>query len=131
MIAVDTNIVVRFAVNDDAAQGAIATTLFENHTVSISRTVALESEWVLRSRYRKGRAQIAEYFNSLLAMRNVRVEAESAFRKAVAWYAGGDDFADALHLANAGAVPFYTLDAEFCRKAIAAGAAPAVVNPAK
>ncbi len=64
MIVVDTNIVVRFALNDDPGQAAIAKALFENHTVSIGRTVALETEWVLRSRYRKGRKQIAEYFPS-------------------------------------------------------------------
>ena len=104
MIVVDTNIVVRFALNDDPDQAAIARTLFETHTISISRTVALETEWVLRSRYDKGRKQIPEYFNKLLAMKNVRIEAESAFRNAVAWYAVGDDFADALHLANAGGV---------------------------
>ena len=131
MIVVDTNIVVRFAVNDDAKQAAIARALFENQSVVISRTVALETEWVLRSRYGKGRKQIAEYFNKLLAMKGVRIEAESAFRSAVEWYAAGDDFSDALHLANAGAVPFYTFDSEFCKNAIARGEAPAVVNPAK
>ena len=131
MIAVDTNVVVRFAVNDDAGQAAIAKGLFENHTVSISTTVALETEWVLRSRYGKGRKQIAGYFSMLLAMKSVRIEAETAFLKAVAWYAAGDDFADALHLANAGATPFYTFDVEFCKNAIAAGKAPAVANPAK
>jgi len=41
---VDTNIVVRFALNDDPDQAAIAKALFENHTVSIGRTVALETE---------------------------------------------------------------------------------------
>ena len=131
MIVVDTNIVVRFAVNDDPGQAAIARTLFENHTVSITRTVALETEWVLRSRYGKGRKQIAGYFNKLLALKSVRIEAESAFRNAVAWYATGDDFADALHLANAGVTPFYTFDAEFCKHAIGRGNAPPVVNPAK
>lgn len=131
MIAVDTNIIVRFAVNDDAGQAAIARGLFENHTVSISTNVALETEWVLRSRYGKGRKQIAGYFNMLLAMKSVRMEAESAIKKAVAWYAAGDDFADALHLASAGTTPFYTFDGEFCKNAIAAGNAPAVVNPAK
>jgi predicted nucleic-acid-binding protein len=131
LIVVDTNIVVRFAVNDDADQAVMAKGLFENHTVSISRTVALETEWVLRSRYGKGRKQIAGYFDMLLAMKSVRMESESAFRKAVAWYAAGDDFADALHLANAGAAPFYTFDGEFCKNAIAGGKAPAVVNPAK
>jgi len=39
-------------------------------------------------------------------MKSVRIEAEGALRSAVAWYAAGDDFADALHLANAGIVPF-------------------------
>ncbi|MBI2291126.1 MAG: type II toxin-antitoxin system VapC family toxin, partial [Betaproteobacteria bacterium] len=92
MIVVDTNVVVRFAVNDDPGQAAIARTLFEKHTVSITRTVALETEWVLRSRYGKGRKQIADYFNKLLALKSVRIEAESAFRSAVAWYAAGDDF---------------------------------------
>ena len=64
-------------------------------------------------------------------MKSVRIEAEGAFRSAVVWYAAGDDFADALHLANAGTVPFYTFDAEFCKNSIGGGNAPAVVNPAK
>ena len=56
---------------------------------------------------------------------------QRANRSAVAWYAVGDDFADALHLANAGVVPFYTFDTEFCKYAIGRGNAPPVVNPVK
>jgi len=60
----------------------------------------------LPQRAQANRRVLPEYFNKLLAMKSVRIEAEGALRSAVAWYAAGDDFADALHLANAGIVPF-------------------------
>jgi hypothetical protein len=34
---------------------------------------------------------------------------------ALCWYRLGADFADALHLANAEGLPFYTFDGRFCK----------------
>jgi len=38
----------------------------------------------------------------------------------------GADFADALHLAHTKALPFYTFDERFCKKAIKESIAPAI-----
>ena len=52
MIAVDTNVVVRLLIADDARQAAQASALFRNEEIWLCKTVILESVWVLRSLYR-------------------------------------------------------------------------------
>ncbi|MGZ8220162.1 MAG: PIN domain-containing protein, partial [Methylobacter sp.] len=50
MIAVDTNILVRYAVNDELVQSQQAKALLKNtDAIFISKTTLLEFEWVLRS----------------------------------------------------------------------------------
>lgn len=51
MIAFDTSLLVRIAVGDDPEQKAAALALAEQHRFLIPKTVVLETEWVLRSRY--------------------------------------------------------------------------------
>jgi predicted nucleic-acid-binding protein len=51
MLAIDTNVVVRYLVDDDHAQYVRAEQLVENTPVFVSNTVLLECEWVLRSGY--------------------------------------------------------------------------------
>ena len=53
MIAFDTNLLVRALVADHAEQVAIVRQLIARDIVFISRTVLLETEWVLRSIYKK------------------------------------------------------------------------------
>ena len=48
MRAVDTNILARYYLRDDAAQGRIATDLLSAGDVFVPKTVILELEWVLR-----------------------------------------------------------------------------------
>lgn len=50
MIAFDTNLLVRILVMDHPEQVAIARRLMARETIFVSRTVLLETEWVLRSR---------------------------------------------------------------------------------
>ena len=52
MIAFDTNLLVRAVVADEPAQVAIVRDLVMQDTVFISRTVLLETEWVLRAVYK-------------------------------------------------------------------------------
>ncbi|MBI3706689.1 MAG: type II toxin-antitoxin system VapC family toxin, partial [Proteobacteria bacterium] len=49
MIALDTDVVVRFLVDDDHAQGRRARDLIARGGVVVGPTVLLEAEWVLRS----------------------------------------------------------------------------------
>ena len=60
MVAVDTNVLVRLLTGDEPAQTARARAIFERETVLLAKTVILESEWVLRRRYRFGSARIAD-----------------------------------------------------------------------
>ena len=51
IVAVDTNILVRFLVADEPEQARRARELFSLNTILIPTTVLLETEWVLRSAY--------------------------------------------------------------------------------
>ena len=51
MIAVDTNMLVRVVTNDDRAQARRALRRMQSDRVWISRTVLLETAWVLRHAY--------------------------------------------------------------------------------
>jgi predicted nucleic-acid-binding protein len=126
MIAFDTNLLVRALVVDNAEQVAVARQLMAEHTVFLSRTVLLETEWVLRSYYNKSRSDLLAFFRALLETENTVVETADAVGQAVDWYAQGADFADALHLAACGATVMHTFDLGFCKAAREAGIAPAV-----
>jgi predicted nucleic-acid-binding protein len=115
MFVVDTNILVRFAVNDDAAQVAQARRAIGSQVIWVSVTVLLELEWVLRSRYGYTRAQIHGFLAALLATTGVTIEDEAHIATAIGWYGEGADFADALHLARSRAHGMLlTFDAAFC-----------------
>ena len=118
MIAVDTNVVVRFLVRDDAKQAARAAELIRSNEIWISKTVLLETEWVLRSLYRFSPESLAEALRALAGLERVFLEDETAVAKALEWFREGLDFADALHLASAGnASQFATFDRKLARQA--------------
>ena len=124
MIAFDTNLLVRVLVADNPAQLAVARRLMAEETVFISRTVLLETEWVLRARYKKSRTELHAFFCALLEVDDAVIEAAEAVSDAIEWYAQGADFADALHLAACGSAVMHTFDRDFCRDAREAGLAP-------
>jgi predicted nucleic-acid-binding protein len=125
MIAFDTNLLVRLAVNDDIEQAEIAERLLETHEVFISRTVLLETEWVLRSVYKKSRIEIADFFDKALITTNLVVENPLEIKNAIEWYKLGADFADAVHLCVCGKSKMYTFDTHFCKEAKKLGITPA------
>ena len=126
MIAFDTNLLVRALVADNPSQVAIARRLMAAEVVFISRTVLLETEWVLRARYKKTRAELHQFFVALLATTNTVIEAHETVSNALEWYEQGADFADALHLAACGSAVMHTFDRGFCSAAREAGIAPEV-----
>jgi predicted nucleic-acid-binding protein len=116
MIAVDTNVVVRLLVADDAAQARRAIALFGRGAVFIPVTVLLETEWVLRGAYELERTQISRLLHLLLGLPGVEVAEPEAVMRALQRHAEGLDFADALHLALAGDVEsFATFDRQLLR----------------
>jgi predicted nucleic-acid-binding protein len=124
MIAFDTCILVRFLADDDQAQADLAESLMTDNTVFIPRTVLLETEWVLRSRYRKKRKELLTFFKLLLEIENVVLEDAAQIERAITWYAMGADFADAMHLAACNEAVLHTFDRNFCKKARKAGVTP-------
>ncbi len=122
MLAVDTNVVVRFLTHDDRVQTARADAIFLSDEVWIAKTVLLETEWVLRAMYRFTADQVAGALRDLAGMPNVRLEDPLAVARAVEWHAQGLDFADALHLASrSDAERFLTFDERFVKRAQRAG----------
>ena len=122
MIALDTNVVVRLLVNDDAVQARRARTLLAaGHDVRLPVTVLLEVEWVLRSAYGYPAPQVMTFLRALLGLPGVSTDNIAAVAAAIAACEQGLDFADALHLALSGdAERFYTFDANLRRRALRA-----------
>lgn len=122
MLAVDTNVVVRYLARDDSAQTARATKLIRTEPILLLKTVLLESEWVLRSAYGFDRNATAGAFRSLAGLPTVHVEDESAVAQALDWFAAGMDFADALHLSGcSGTDQFATFDRRLTKNAQSLG----------
>ena len=126
MIALDTNILIRLAVDDSPAQSEIAAQLVRDNQVFIAKTVLMESEWVLRHTYQFSRAQIGEFLLAVLDTSNTVVEDRQQVERSMEWYRQGADFADALHLAAAENCVFHTFDKKFCKAARKAKSAPDV-----
>jgi predicted nucleic-acid-binding protein len=130
VIALDTNVVVRFLTRDDPAQAIRAKALIETGAAFVPRTVVLETEWVLRTIYRFKRDAIAAGLTKLLGLPGVEIEDRPTVARALDWCRQGLDFADALHLASSvQAQAFATFDRALQRKARGiAGAVPVVAR---
>jgi predicted nucleic-acid-binding protein len=115
MLAVDTNIVVRFLKGDDVRQFRQVIDLFRREMVFVAKTVVLETEWVLRRAYREPPDKVAESLESLIGLPNVTCEDEAAIRQALAWHRSGMDFADAVHLTAAPTMGFVTFDRDMIK----------------
>lgn len=127
MIALDTNVIVRVVTRDEPEQLEAAVAVFRSGPLLLCKTVLLETEWVLRGRYKLGRETIGEAFRKLLGYRKVQVEDRDAVLQALAWYQQGFDFADALHLASIpGTTRFATFDRELAQAAGRTPECPAV-----
>ena len=122
MTAVDTNVLVRLLVEDDRSQAKAATQLFQSDQIWVSKTVLLETEWVLRSLYGFDEAAIRHAFTNLLGIENVKIEDESAVAVALTLTSQGIELADALHLSSRPAeASFVSFDRAFVRRAKLAG----------
>ena len=119
MAALDTSVLVRFLVRDDAVQAAAATELVRRTTAAgaalfVPITVALELEWVLRAKYGLAKADVARTFGDLLSTDELAFESEAALEHALLlWQENRADFSDCVHVAlaaQAGEQPLSTFD---------------------
>ncbi len=102
MLGIDTKVLVRFLVRDHKGQFEKARRLIKREVgagedVLISLLVLLETEWVLRSRYRLEKGEIMDAISGLLDTAEIAFEDEHAIEEALyIWKDRGADFADCL-----------------------------------
>jgi len=106
VLGIDTNVVVRLLVSDDAEQTRRARKLIEEsldreESVLVSLLVLIESEWVLRSKYEFEREAILGMFRALLGARELSFEDEPAVEEALFhWKDSVCGFTDCLIIAH-------------------------------
>ncbi len=86
MIALDTNILVRFLVRDDEKQAQAVYARFKQAEVSrevlfVSALVVLETLWVLESAYEKSRLEILDAFDEMKSMPILEFEKTQAIQR--------------------------------------------------
>ena len=120
MIALDTNVLVRYLVRDDTSQAQIAARLLQKLTTEqpgyISSPVVVELAWVLGKGYGLAPTSIVAALAKLLEMPNLIVEDEDALR--LATESGHGNFVDRLiHFIgeHAGCERTVTFDRRFAR----------------
>jgi predicted nucleic-acid-binding protein len=119
VLAIDTNLIVRYLVGDDPEQAVRARRLIENNDVFVCTTVVLETEWALRSAYGFSATQYVKALTAFAGLPRVTLEDSPAVAKALGWIRQGIDFADGLHLARAeeSCEAFITFDQALARAA--------------
>jgi len=125
MLAVDTNILIRFLIDDTPEQAVAVKALFSREIIWIAKTVLLESAWALENLYGLAEGDIRESFLRLLRLENVRVEDDSSVLAALMLMEHGVELADAMHLTSRpdAACGFVSFDRALVRRASRAGVA--------
>lgn len=119
MAALDTNVLLRWLVQDDDAQSEqagrlMAQAVSDGDVLYVPITVVLELEWVLRSRYGFDKAAIVAALAGLLAATQLSFQHELALETALQLFQQGRaDFSDCIHVGlahMAGETPLWTFD---------------------
>ena len=135
MIGLDTNVLARYYIDDDAdaqaqRQRLAARRLIESgQPLMVCKSVVLELEWVMRGYYNFAPAEVVSVMRHLLEQTHITVEDRESVEQALSNCEAGIDFADALHHANyrsCASVASFD-DRKFARRAKKLGLAPAIV----
>ena len=121
MIAVDTNVLIRAFVEDDARQSILARKFFVDRASAdspawVSIVALVEAIWLLKSRFGFGNAELRAVVSGLLDSAEIVVENRALVSAALALEI---DFADALiHVSGraAGCMETVTFDKRFARQ---------------
>lgn len=125
MIALDTNILVRFLVEDDPTQTERARKTLQTAVESdvpcyISDVVLCEIVWVLETSYEFKKAEIVEVLGKLLQATHLAFSArDQLYRALEAYGAGRGDFADYLireHARGAGCQAVVTFERKLLKE---------------
>ena len=107
MIALDTNVLVRYLAQDDARQSALATALIEGQISAankgfVSLVALLETVWVMQSCYDADEAAVVDILGDLLDTDCLDVQEAPAVRHAFVQFSTGKvDLHDCLIVALA------------------------------
>lgn len=101
MIALDTNVLVRFLTQDDPDQGRIASDLIggltEQNPGFVAREVLVELVWVLERSYRYERSEIARVLEGFLSASELEIEEGDSVGAVLQLYEGkGFGFSDLM-----------------------------------
>lgn len=102
MIGLDTNVLLRYLVQDDPTQSPKASEVIERRLSKenpgfVSLVCVLEIVWILGSLYKRSREQIADHVEMLLAADTLEVQNEQeVYQAVVALKNGSGTFQDAL-----------------------------------
>ncbi|MFA6958655.1 MAG: type II toxin-antitoxin system VapC family toxin [Thermoanaerobaculia bacterium] len=119
MIGIDTNVLVRYIVHDDAADARVATKVIEHDCSAddpgyVSLVVLCELAWVLDRGYGYERAQIGQVIQGILSVTELEVESRDlaweALRRFESHRADFADYVIGLVSKKAGAATTVTFD---------------------
>lgn len=102
MKALDTNVLIRYLIQDDVAQGQRAAAFIQaadsrDEQIFIGNIVLCEMVWVLDSAYGYAKSEIADALEKLLQAAAFKFEGKDIVRTALEEYRGSRvDFADCL-----------------------------------
>jgi len=101
MIGLDTNVLVRYVMQDDPLQSPRATLLIEALTADepgfVPVIALVELVWVLSGSYALGRSQVATVIDTLLRSKELVIDRAALVAQALRRFRSGSaDFADAL-----------------------------------
>jgi predicted nucleic-acid-binding protein len=102
VIGLDSNVLLRFLLQDDAVQSPIATRIVETELTDVapgfvSAIVIAETAWVLESQHQRTRVEIGAVMEALLRINSLRLEHPLAVEAAAtAAMELNVDFADAM-----------------------------------
>jgi predicted nucleic-acid-binding protein len=124
MLALDTNVLVRYLAQDDARQSAAGTRFIEQRLSPTDRgfvclVTLLEAVWVMESRYGADAVLVANILSDLLETASLEVQDAGAVRAAMQLYRkGGVDLHDCLivSLAAQRKARVVTLDAKAAKR---------------
>jgi predicted nucleic-acid-binding protein len=97
MIAIDTNVALRYVLDDDKAQARKAAALIRRHKeVLITDVVLAETVWTLKGRrYKLDRSGICKVINALFAEPSIRFEDNQVVWRALNDFVGATGLPDA------------------------------------
>ena len=102
MIGLDTNVLVRYIMQDDAKQSLKATKIVEaldavENSGYVTLVSIIELVWVLSASYELTRTQVAQALDSLTQAKQIKIEsADQVIRALRVFKIGKSDFADCL-----------------------------------